>query len=242
MEEIKDTLNDIYNKLLFLYNDKLNEIEQTYNNKLNEMEQTYNDRLNIISNNYQNDLKKIENDASTFKNFGLIRNLTNENNELNRKVSSLLKEVETCKIKYNNLLFDYKNKLSNENLNKEEENLNNQKVDNKEENFNNELLNNKEDEKIDNKEENFNNELLNNKEDEKIDNKEENENLNNQILNNKEVDNEIEELDKMKKIKIKGNSFYLSNKLVNNTYKFYDSNNIEVGYKTSSGKFYFNKL
>ena len=211
MEEIKDILNnisnDIYTKLIILYNDKINQIEKNYNDKIYEIEKNYNDNLDLFKYNFEKDLKKIENDASTFKNFGLIRNLTNENNELNRKNNLLLKEVETCKIKYNNLLFEYSKLL---NTNKENEILNNQ------------ISNEKEDE-------NLNNQISNEK-DEKVDNQ----------ISNKE--DEIEQLSEMKKIKIKGNSFYLSNKLVNNTYKFYDSNNIEVGYKNSSGKFYFNKL
>lgn len=182
MEEIKDILinqaNITYNKILSIHSEIQINIENDYNNK-----------LEIVKNKYEKDLKKIETDASTFKNFGLIRNLTNENNELNRKVNSLLKEIEICKIKYNNLLFEYSKLLNtkNENINENENKLN---------------------------------------ENEKVDNNE----------------NVIEQLSEMKKIKIKGNSFYLSNKLVNNTYKFYDSNNIEVGYKNSSGKFYFNKL
>jgi hypothetical protein len=224
MEEIKDILNnisnDIYTKLIILYNDKINQIEKNYNDKIYEIEKNYNDNLDLFKYNFEKDLKKIENDASTFKNFGLIRNLTNENNELNRKNNLLLKEVETCKIKYNNLLFEYSKLL---NTNKENEILNNQISNEKEdENLNNQISNEKEDE-------NLNNQISNEK-DEKVDNQ----------ISNKE--DEIEQLSEMKKIKIKGNSFYLSNKLVNNTYKFYDSNNIEVGYKNSSGKFYFNKL
>jgi hypothetical protein len=224
MEEIKDILNnisnDIYTKLIILYNDKINQIEKNYNDKIYEIEKNHNDNLDLFKYNFEKDLKKIENDASTFKNFGLIRNLTNENNELNRKNNLLLKEVETCKIKYNNLLFEYSKLL---NTNKENEILNNQISNEKEdENLNNQISNEKEDE-------NLNNQISNEK-DEKVDNQ----------ISNKE--DEIEQLSEMKKIKIKGNSFYLSNKLVNNTYKFYDSNNIEVGYKNSSGKFYFNKL
>jgi len=234
MEDIKNILNiqsnELYDKILFLYNNKISNIEQEYNNKLEQ-----------IKNKYEKDLKKIENDASTFKNFGLIRTLTNENNELNRKVSSLLKEVEIYKIKYN--LFYEKEKLiqtEKENSIQNENEMSIQTENEKEIINETSIQTEKEitnETSIQNEKEIINEKFIDNKKEMsiQIDNEKE-------IINETEIINEIENLNEMKKIKIKGNTFYLSNKIINNTQKFYNIDNIEVGYKTSSGKFYFNKI